>query len=346
MASPETEHLVRIGRVARELGVSPSRVRQLADEGVLPSTRTEGGHRLFDLGLVREALARRSLDHRGRRSPTWARTYQIAAGLFEDRVWDNLLRDLGHDPQALSPALQITRYAFTEMLNNAVEHSAGNRVDVEWWEGPDDLAFEIRDDGDGVFGHVRDGLALEDHFAAIQELSKGKTTTSPRGHSGEGIFFTSKAVDVFEIAGNGWRWTVDNLRSDEAVAAGPPGRGTTVRCVIDAGTSRSLADVFDAYTDDDLSFSRSRIRVKLFELGIDFVSRSEAKRLLRGLERFREVEVDFEGVRQVGQGFVDELLRVWPDQHPDTTIVPTHMNPAVEAMVRRGLRVRPGPPPG
>lgn len=102
-------------------------------------------------------------------------------------------------------------------------------------------------------------------------------------------------------------------------------------------TSRELKDVFDAFTDEDHSFSKSRILVKLFELGVDFVSRSEAKRLLRGLERFQEVEVDFEGVREVGQGFIDELLRVWPSQHPDTKIMPTNMNRAVEAMVRRGL---------
>lgn len=108
-------------------------------------------------------------------------------------------------------------------------------------------------------------------------------------------------------------------------------------CQTDAATTRRLADVFDAFTGDDHSFSRSRVRVKLFELGVEFVSRSEAKRLLRGLDRFREVEADFAGVLEVGQGFVDELLRVWPGQHPDTRIVPTNMNQAVEAMVRRGL---------
>lgn len=55
----------------------------------------------------------------------------------------------------------------------------------------------------------------------------------------------------------------------------------------------------------------SRVRVKLFELGVEFVSRSEAKRLVRGLERFEEVEVEVDGVLGGGQGFVDELVRVW-----------------------------------
>jgi excisionase family DNA binding protein len=340
LGSQEAENLVRIGRVAAELGVSVSRVRQLADEGVIPVTRTEGGHRLFDRGLIREALARRSLggvQPRRPPSPAWARTLPIS-GLAEDRVWRDLIHDLDHASQPLTPAMHIMRYAFTEMLNNAIDHSGGTHVQIEWWEVPDNLAFEIRDNGQGIFSHLRDGLALEDHFAAIQELSKGRTTTSPHEHTGEGIFFTSKAVDIFEIAGNGWRWTIDNLRGDQAVGADPARPGTTVSCEIDPATTRHLDQVFDAFTDEDHSFSRSRVRVKLFELGVQFVSRSEAKRLLRGLERFREVEADFEGVLEVGQGFVDELVRVWPSQHPDTRITPTHMNRAVDAMVRRGLR--------
>jgi excisionase family DNA binding protein len=340
MASGESDHLVRIGRIAREVGVSVSRVRQLADEGVIPATRTEGGHRLFDPGVVREALARRSLGSiRPTRlsSPRWTRDVALA-GLAEDEVWVALTRELSAESASPTPAMRIMRYSFTEMLNNAIDHSGGTHVHIEWWDHTDDLAFEIRDDGHGIFSHVRDELALEDHFAAIQELSKGKTTTSPRDHTGEGIFFTSKAVDRFDIASNGWHWIVDNLRKDQTVLAEPPAQGTTVRCAIDPATDRELKEVFDEFSDEDLSFVKSRVHVKLFELGVEFVSRSEAKRLLRGLEQFREVEVDFEGVHDVGQGFVDELLRVWPSQHPDIRIIPTHMNRAVEAMVRRGLR--------
>jgi hypothetical protein len=80
------------------------------------------------------------------------------------------------------------------------------------------------------------------------------------------------------------------------------------------------------------------VAVKLFEIGTTFVSRSEAKRLLEGLDAdFDAVDVDFTGVSDVGQGFVDELLRVWPNAHPGKTVNPINMNPAVEFMVRRGL---------
>ena len=97
--------------------------------------------------------------------------------------------------------------------------------------------------------------------------------------------------------------------------------------------------------DVDHAFVRTRPVVKLFEIGTVFVSRSEARRLLDGLEAdFDTVEVDFTRVTDVGQGFVDELLRVWPSAHPSKTVIPSNMNEAVEFMVRRGLsRVKGGP---
>ena len=97
-------------------------------------------------------------------------------------------------------------------------------------------------------------------------------------------------------------------------------------------------DVFSRYTRDQ-AFTRSRPVVRLFESGTAFVSRSEAKRLLEGLDRFEEVDLDFTGVTELGQGFVDAVFRVWPAAHPGTRFVPLGMNSAVEFMVRRGLPV-------
>lgn len=73
------------------------------------------------------------------------------------------------------------------------------------------------------------------------------------------------------------------------------------------------------------------------------VSRSEAKRLLRGVERFTHVTMDFTGIEEGGQGFVDEIFRVWPKQHPDAVVEPIGMVGPVEFMVRRGLGRRSRP---
>jgi anti-sigma regulatory factor (Ser/Thr protein kinase) len=334
-----SEDLVRIAEVVRELGLSPTRIRQLADAGVIPSSRTPGGHRLFDLGAVRAAVARRSLPKDPLTAtmdadPSWYSELTLL-GLSEDVVWRRVAEDLGLDRE--SPAGCLIGYAFTEMLNNAIDHSGSERVTISWWVDAGQWAFEVRDYGVGAFPKLREGLGLASDFEAVQELSKGKRTTDRPHHTGEGIFFTSKAVDLFRLTSSGVRWTVDNLRRDVALGVVPPNEGTSVVCQIDPQTDRSLADIFREFTKDH-AFVRTRPVVKLFQVGTTFVSRSEARRLLDGLEGdFDTVEVDFSGVTDVGQGFVDELLRVWPQAHPDKAVIPTSMNPAVRFMIQRGL---------
>jgi excisionase family DNA binding protein len=46
-AGDASDELLSLSTVAEALGVSPSTVRRLADQGALPGTRTEGGHRRF-----------------------------------------------------------------------------------------------------------------------------------------------------------------------------------------------------------------------------------------------------------------------------------------------------------
>lgn len=91
----------------------------------------------------------------------------------------------------------------------------------------------------------------------------------------------------------------------------------------DDATSRTLTD--------------AEARVRLAQIAVTFISRSEAKRLAIGLDQFTEVELDFTGVTDVGQGFVDELLRVWAAGHPGTRLIPVGMNSPVEFMVNRAV---------
>lgn len=130
------------------------------------------------------------------------------------------------------------------------------------------------------------------------------------------------------------------MRGDQAVGGSEVEEGTRVRWEMDPATTRAIRDVFGTYTDEDHRFSRTRTTVRLFGFGVRFVSRSEAKRLMRGLERFEEVVLDFTGVEEVGQGFVDEALRVWPGSHEGTSVHPEGMTGPVEFMVRRGLPPR------
>lgn len=86
---------------------------------------------------------------------------------------------------------------------------------------------EIRDEGRGAFTHLRRELGLPDAIAAVQEVSKGKVTTDPQHHSGEGIFFSSKVVDLFELSSAGLVWVVDNVRGDQALGSSDVIVGTT-----------------------------------------------------------------------------------------------------------------------
>jgi anti-sigma regulatory factor (Ser/Thr protein kinase) len=258
----------------------------------------------------------------------------LTSGIEEHLVWRQI-NDVLHLDEG-SPAGTALPYAITAMLNNAIDHSQGTTATVAVWATPDDLTFRISDDGQGVFAHLRRGLGLVDDFESISALSKGRQTTWKERHTGEGIFFTSKVLDVFQLSSNGIRWTVDNVRGDHAVGVSDVQVGTVVVGQIDPQTTRSTRDVFRAYSQD-FQFVRTRPIVKLFGIGLRFVSRSEARRILTNLDEFTEIDVDFAGVEDVGQGFVDELLRVWPQEHPGKTINPINMNEAVEFMVRRGL---------
>ncbi len=336
----ESERLVKVGAVAQELGLSPTRIRELADTGIIPSSRTESGHRLFDLPAVRAAIARRELpqdrsplDSAGK--PAWRRELTLL-GLAEDEVWRRIKQDLGI--AADTNAGRIMVYAFTEMLNNAIDHSQSETAVISIWVAADQWCFEIKDTGLGALSKLARGLGLASELEAVQELSKGKRTTDPQRHSGEGIFFTSKLVDLFRLTSSGVRWTVDNIRHDQALGTVPAMPGTCVQGQIDPNTPRVIAEVFGQFTED-YEFVRTRPAIKLFEIGTAFVSRSEARRLLDGLDAdFEFVEADFAGVTDVGQGFVDELLRVWPATHPGKTVIPVNMNAAVEFMVKRARR--------
>jgi anti-sigma regulatory factor (Ser/Thr protein kinase) len=311
---------VRAAQLARRAGIS----RQAAHRHL--AAMVKGG------GLRSEGKgpATRYLKSEG---VPYEKEYPVS-GLAEDRVWEELSKNaplmqvLGNNVQ------RILTYVVTELVNNAIDHSSGKRVQVRLLKSGTSLRLEVRDDGIGIFRHLREGLDLPDFLSAVQELSKGKVTTDPKRHTGEGIFFISKICDVFSAESNRVGWKVDNTRSDMAVGESDERSGTLVRCDVSLHKTQTLQNLFDEYSKD-YDFSKTRIVVKLFQVGSHFVSRSEAKRILSGLEKFKEIILDFNRVREIGQGFADEIFRIWANQHPHSIFVPINMNDAVSFMVKR-----------
>ncbi len=285
--------------------------------------------------LVQEGARRSS---RYRRSATRERTYEIA-GLSENDVWieeRKTLGDLEPDVLEIKNVVQILNFTFTEMVNNAIDHSRGSTVVVRWFLKQDRIIFEVEDDGVGAFFTIREEHHLASDLEALGDLSKGKQTTDPDRHSGLGIFFTSRMVSRFVLSSGQISWTVDNEISDVAYGwLDKPRQGTLVRCEVRLDTSVTPQKVFTERSNPESGrFDKTTIHVDLFrEHGGNFVSRTEAKAIGNRLEGFTVIELDFSEVSTIGQGFADQLFRVWARENPSSRLVPINANPAVLAMI-------------
>ena len=268
--------------------------------------------------------------------------FHIKPGLEEHQVWMDYL----HDAFSILPEniYLICNYGFSEMFNNAIDHSQGTRIAVRSKIKDDILKLNIYDNGVGIFNKVKSAFGLENERASILELTKGKLTTDPEHHTGEGIFFTSRAVDEFTIVSSKLTYIKNNLEEDWFIETpNHPIKGTGIFMEIRLNSDKNLRDVFHKYSTHDQNegvpkFDKTHIRVGLSKSGQErYVSRSQAKRILAGLEKFNHFTLDFRGIKTVGQGFVDEVFRVFQSKHPNIKIEWTHANEDVRFMIERGL---------
>lgn len=255
-------------------------------------------------------------------------------GLDEDRVWEDLATHLNLR-RVLRPNVEaITRYAFTEMLNNAIEHSESDRCTVRFSLEPGAVSFEVRDPGIGVFHSIASKLHLANEEAALIELLKGRTTTMREAHTGEGIFFTSRVADRFVLRSHRIQIEWNSAREDVFVSKRRFLAATDVRFEVQRDTRRRLEDVFREFAPEDYDFRFQKTKVLVKLLRQDYVSRSEARRLLANLEKFSEIVLDFRDVQSVGQSFADEVFRVFARRYPTIVISTENTNPVLDAMIR------------
>ena len=253
----------------------------------------------------------------------------------EDSVWREKIAPLLSDlPQR---AKAIWQHGFTEMLNNAIDHSSGTSVHVNIERTALSVRMYLIDDGEGIFRKIQRELDLLDERHSVLELAKGKLTTDPDHHTGEGIFFTSRMFDEFYIRSGEVFFSHQNPINEDWILAAPLVSGTGVFLTLSNHTERTTEEVFDEFTSgEDYEFSKTVVPVDLVRYGDEaLISRSQAKRLLARFERFRTVLLDFEGVDQIGQGFADEVFRVFARAHPDIELVSINENTQVRAMIGR-----------
>ena len=260
------------------------------------------------------------------------KTYHLK-NLEEDTVFKEMILFLNLEYELSNQALDIARYSFTEILNNAIEHSLSTNCSVSINLDPYNFFFRIRDVGIGVFHSIFKNLDLADENTAVGELIKGKTTTMAERHTGEGIFFTSKAADQLLIRSHKINLIFDNLKEDVFIEEKRYLKGSDVFFRISKRSKKRLGQIFQEYAPEefDYRFDRTRVQVKLFQK--QYVSRSEARRLIHGLDKFAEVILDFNGVKSIGQGFADEIFRVFQKAYPNIVIKTENVSPTLEPMI-------------
>lgn len=292
--------------------------------------------RLVQEGCLAESGATRARVYRLAAISTWEHAYPLEPTLREDAVWIGAVRPaLGALPDNV---LNIWQTAFTEMFNNAIEHSGGSRIHVGVSRTANAIEMVVADDGIGIFKKIQTALGLVDERHAVLELAKGKFTTDPANHTGEGIFFASRMVDSFEIWSGGVYFSHDFGHPEDWILERDRFEsGTFVRMKLSNHTARTARKIYDEFaTGDDYGFNKTVVPVRLAEYGDDrLVSRSQAKRVLVRVDRFKVVIFDFKGVSTIGQAFADEIFRVFAVEHPDIELVAIHATEAVTAMVER-----------
>lgn len=263
----------------------------------------------------------------------------LAENSSEDLIWHELIEpSMGEYPDNVQ---RICHYGFTEIYNNAVDHSGGTEILVSIEQSVRRVKLTIVDDGIGIFEKIKSQFKLIDHRAAILELSKGKLTTDPGRHTGQGIFFTSRMFDDFSISANHLYFSHGHDRDDWLIEVETQNdHGTIVQMTLSPTTTTTSLEVFDRYShrdeNDEFPFSKTHVPLSLARYDREqLVSRSQAKRVLARFERFEEIALDFAGINMIGQAFADEIFRVFRNNHPDIKLVAINANDDVMRMIRR-----------
>jgi anti-sigma regulatory factor (Ser/Thr protein kinase) len=275
-------------------------------------------------------------DTRNKNEQIWEEMISLQEPVEEDIVWRNKISPLLLLPEN---AMDIWHYGFTELLNNAIEHSAAQQIYISLSKTTNTTELEIFDDGEGIFKKIQRELGLHDERHAVLELAKGKLTTDPDNHTGKGIFFSSRMFDEF-LMFSGTVYFSHTISEDWILENQEDQPGTRVLIKLNNHTARTAKEIFDNFTvDDDYGFTKTIVPVRLAQYGDEkLISRSQAKRLLARIDCFKTVIFDFDKVNSIGQAFADEVFRVFNNKNPSVSIMQIKANQSIMQMIHRALK--------
>lgn len=269
-------------------------------------------------------------------------TYSNDGSLGEDRVFSLDIEPLltVHEKNVLS----AWRYAFTEMMNNAIEHSNATKINVIVKIDALQTSITLIDNGIGIFKNIQNYILSESsQRLTLKEcaslLFAGKFTTAKSMHSGEGIFFTSHLMDNFVIISDNVVFSRDNF-CDYGEENNQFDTGTLVTMSLNNHSKKTIREIFDRFSSIDDGFIKTQIPIAHIFSGAGPISRSEARRLGELIIKFKEIDLDFTNVEEVGQAFVHELFIVWSSRNPDIILNVCNANENVDFMIRRVINTK------
>jgi anti-sigma regulatory factor (Ser/Thr protein kinase) len=288
---------------------------------------------LLDLGwLTRQGSARKPSYAPGALRQVVMR-YDLT-GLDEDQPW---AQDFAPCFDLPAHVLAMVQHAFTELLNNAIDHSEGSNVVLSLRQTTSHVQLLISDDGRGLFDQVRERLAINDPAQVMLELSKGRLSSQPDRHTGRGLFFTARLADIFDLHANQVAfqqrdWAPHHWARGRAVKPS----GSSIYLAIALDTPRTLDQVLRSASLDSAGYGIEQIHLPLRLLTseqVSLASRSQARKVAHRLTQFKRAELDFGGVDDIGQGFADELFRVFARQQAEVELVVCNASRKVQDMI-------------
>lgn len=248
----------------------------------------------------------------------------------ETNIFNNCLKS--HIEDLPNNIRQIWEYAFSEMINNVIDHSNADKLYIRVERNHIHTSVYILDNGVGIFEKIKNHFDLPSLDDAICELFKGKLTTDAENHSGEGIFFTSKIMDKFSIFSSDKVFTTNKFE-DSFIFDSPHDEdyGTLVIMSLSNTSNKTSKEIFDKFANIHGGFTKTSLPLKnIFDSAP--VSRSQARRILNSLNKFEEVVLDFENIEWMGQGFAHQIFVIYKNQNPEIKITPVNMNESVTNM--------------
>ena len=274
--------------------------------------------------------------------------YNLADSLSEDKIYYGDILPFLTDVS--TEAKNIWSYVFMEIMNNAIEHSKAKKICCYIRQDYLYTEISIMDDGIGIFKSIQEYFEKElgqriDYQDAILELHKGKFTTNPVNHSGEGIFFSTKMLREFAIWSDAAIFSTGCMERDTLIQSHLIAYYTKVNNIgtmaimkLENQTTRSSKEVFNMYAPIEEGFVRTYIPLKEVCPYGEPIARSQARRVVYRLEEFRQVEIDFSGIEFMGQGFADEVFRVFQNKYPEIELIPVNANESVLGMIKHVRR--------